>query len=74
MLIAIKIGAFAHLLANGDLASIILFGSFLAYAVIDRFSLKSRVSLGPLGERKDNIVGNMVAVVGGPGVYLLFMF
>ena len=74
MLIAIKIWALAHLLANGDLASIIMFGSFLAYAVIDRISVKSRVSRGPLGERKGTIVGDVVAVVGGLGVYLLFMF
>jgi len=33
-LVAIKTWALAHLLANGDLASIILFGSFLAYAVL----------------------------------------
>ena len=34
-LVAIKTWALAHLIANGDLASIILFGSFLAYAVYD---------------------------------------
>jgi uncharacterized membrane protein len=41
-LVAIKTWAFAHLIANGDLASIILFGSFLAYAVYDRITLKGR--------------------------------
>ena len=41
-LVAIKTWALAHLIANGDLASIILFGSFLAYAVYDRISLKHR--------------------------------
>lgn len=39
---AIKTWAFAHLLANGDLASILLFGSFLAYASYDRISVKRR--------------------------------
>lgn len=34
MLGAVKIWAFAHLLANGDLASVILFGGMLAWAVI----------------------------------------
>ena len=33
-LTAVKIFTFAHLLVNGDLASIILFGSLLAWAVI----------------------------------------
>ncbi len=36
MLVAIKIWALSHLLANGDLGSILLFGTFLAYAVVDR--------------------------------------
>ena len=43
MLIAVKIWALAHLLANGDLASIILFGSFLVWAIADRISVKRRL-------------------------------
>ena len=35
MLTAVLVWSFSHLLANGDLASVILFGSFLAYAVHD---------------------------------------
>lgn len=42
MLLAVKIWAFSHLLVNGDLASVLLFGSFLAWAVVDRISLKRR--------------------------------
>ena len=41
-LVAVKIWALGHLLANGDLGSIILFGSFLAWAVYDRISVKRR--------------------------------
>lgn len=43
MLVAVKIWALAHLLSNGDLGSIILFGSFLGWAVYDRISVKRRV-------------------------------
>src|SRR3978361_2227674 len=46
MLTGIKLWAAAHLLANGDLGSIILFGSFLAWAVFDRISLKHRSDAG----------------------------
>ena len=46
-LVAIKTWALAHLIANGDLASIILFGSFLAYAVYDRITLKHRAEHEP---------------------------
>lgn len=41
-LAAVKIWAFAHLLVNGDLASILMFGAFLAWAVSLRISLKRR--------------------------------
>lgn len=47
MLVAVKIWAVGHLLANGELNSVILFGSFLAYAVFDRIMVKRRGDLGP---------------------------
>jgi uncharacterized membrane protein len=40
MLTMIKVWALAHLLANGDLGSLLLFGSFLIYAVVDRIAVK----------------------------------
>jgi uncharacterized membrane protein len=42
MLAGVKIWALAHLLANGDLGSILLFGSILAWAVLARISVKRR--------------------------------
>lgn len=65
MLTAVKIWSLSHLLARGDLASMLLFGSFLAYAVYDRISLKRRPpgsSLGPLGKRTGTL-GSDIAVV-----------
>lgn len=46
MLVGVKLWAFGHLLANGDLASVLLFGSFLAWAVLDRISVKRRGDAG----------------------------
>ena len=46
MLVGVKLWAAAHLLANGDLGSIVLFGSFLAWAVYDRITLKRRTDPG----------------------------
>jgi uncharacterized membrane protein len=46
MLVGVKLWALAHLLSNGDLGSIILFGSILAWAVYDRISLKQRADVG----------------------------
>lgn len=45
--LGVKLWAFAHLLANGDLFSVIFFGSFLAWAVIARVSYKRRGVTGP---------------------------
>ena len=46
MLVSIKIWALAHLLANGDAGGMLLFGSFLAWAVFDRIAVKTRGDLG----------------------------
>jgi uncharacterized membrane protein len=48
MLVAIKIWALAHLLANGDAGGLLLFGSFLAWAVFDRIAVKKRGDMGAL--------------------------
>jgi uncharacterized membrane protein len=46
MLVSIKTWALAHLLVNGDLGSIVLFGAFLAWAVYDRIAAKRRGDIG----------------------------
>jgi uncharacterized membrane protein len=46
MLAGLKIWALAHLLANGDLGSIILFGALLAWAVVARIAAKRRDEVG----------------------------
>jgi len=74
MLAAVKIWAFAHLIANGDLASLLLFGSFLAYAVYDRISVKKRAALGPLGVRKGSGLGDAMAVAAGLALYAFILF
>jgi uncharacterized membrane protein len=42
MLVAVKLWAFLHLCVNGSLADVVLFGSVLAWAVVERISLKRR--------------------------------
>jgi uncharacterized membrane protein len=74
MLAALAIWAFAHLLANGDLASLLLFGSFLAFAVIDRMSVMTRPSPGPLGAAKGGALHDMAVIALGLALYLLILF
>lgn len=73
MLAAIKIWALAHLLANGDLGSVLLFGSFLAFGVVDRISVKRRQSLGPLGAAPGTMTGDAIAVLGGLILYAVLL-
>jgi len=67
MLAGIKLWAFGHLLANGDLGGIILFGSFLAWAVFDRISLKHRTDAGgppiPVGGTTNDLIAVGVGIV-----------
>jgi len=46
MLVAIMIWALAHLLINGDAGGMLLFGSFLAWAIVDRIAVKTRGDVG----------------------------
>jgi len=72
MLLAIKIWAFAHLITNGDLAAILLFGSFLLWVIY------ARISAG----RRDALVGrplvtgparnDWIALVAGLAIYGYF--
>ena len=70
MLASVKLWAFAHLLANGSLADVLLFGGFLVWAVADRISLKRRPPRAkpnaPPGRWNDAI-----AVVLGLGLYFV---
>jgi uncharacterized membrane protein len=72
MLAAVKLWALAHLLANGTLAEVLLFGGFLAWAVADRISVgrraPARTAAAPAGRYNDAI-----AVVGGLVLYAVFV-
>lgn len=71
MLAAVKIWAFAHLLANGDAASILLFGTFLIWAVADRISLRRRAaSIAQAGPYGWDIAVILLALA----IYLLFIW
>lgn len=74
MLLAVKIWALGHLLANGSLAAILLFGSFLAWAVIVRISLKKREQRG---QAKLPVAGDVkwdvLSILVGLALYALFV-
>ena len=74
MLLAVKLWALAHLLANGTLADVLLFGGFLAWAVADRISVKRRAAAGLLRaapQMEGRAINDAIAVVGGLALYAL---
>lgn len=73
MLAAIKLWALAHLLVNGDLGSLLLFGGFLAFAVYDRISVKRRpgVTIPPAPA---SALNDVLVVVAGLALYAVLMF
>ncbi|MEX2123612.1 MAG: NnrU family protein [Woeseia sp.] len=73
MLVAVKLWAVAHLLANGMLADVLLFGGFLAWAVFDRLSLKRRPPKAIPGA-PPSPANDAIAVVAGLGIYVAFVF
>ena len=69
MLLAVKLWALGHLLANGELNSVLLFGSFLAYAVFDRIMVKRRGDNGPGPDAALSPMMDVVSIVVGLGVW-----
>lgn len=72
MLWGVTLWAVAHLLANGDLGSILLFGGFLAYSLFDMWSANNR------GARKSTLKRPVIYDAGivllGLCIYLLFFY
>jgi uncharacterized membrane protein len=73
MLLAVKLWATAHLLANGMLADVLLFGSFLLWAIIDRISLKRREPEA-IRNTAPSRYYDVLAVVLGLALYAVFLY
>lgn len=71
MLLAVMLWALAHLIANGTLPDVLLFGAFLAWAAADWVSLKRRAPR-PLPLAFETRRNDLIAVLGGLVVYGLF--
>src|SRR6202030_3055624 len=71
MLAAVKLWAFAHLLANGGLADVLLFGGFLVWAVVDRISVQRRTAPQALRTAPPGPWNDAIAIVLGLAIYAL---
>jgi uncharacterized membrane protein len=71
MVLGVKVWAFAHLLANNTLADLLLFGSFLVWAVLDFRSARRR---GPVAMGAVSAGRTVVAVAAGVVAWAAFAF
>jgi uncharacterized membrane protein len=74
MLLAVKIWAVGHLLANGTLHDIVLFGAFLAWAVLDLIANKRRDRAMGTVYPGATALGNGLTVLAGVAGFLVFAF
>jgi uncharacterized membrane protein len=68
MLAAVMLWSFAHLLANGRLADVLLFGGFLLWSVLDRLSFLRRIER-PLKTAPPGRWNDLIAAAVGLGIY-----
>ncbi len=74
MVAGVKVWAFAHLLANGTLADVILFGSFLAWAILNYSAALRRDRAANVVYASGPMSRDLTAVAIGAVAWLLFTF
>ena len=72
MILGVKVWALAHLLANGMLADVVLFGAFLVWAVFDFRAARQRDRAGNVQYAAGTAKGTTIAVVVGLVAYGVF--
>jgi uncharacterized membrane protein len=73
MLTATKAWALAHLLVNGTVADVLLFGGFLAWAVADRIAAGKRAAPRRTPGAPASKLNDVIAVIGGLALYVVFV-
>ena len=74
MVLGVKVWALAHLLANHTLADLLLFGSFLVWAVLDFRAARSRDRAGHVSYAPGTMGGTAVTLVAGVVAWAVFAF
>ena len=72
MVLGVKLWALAHLLANGNLAHLTLFGAFLVWAVLCFRAARRRDRASGTTYPAGTVQGNLLTVVAGVGAWIVF--
>jgi uncharacterized membrane protein len=73
MIIGVKVWAFAHLLANGRLPDVLLFGAFLAWAIVDFIAARKRDRKLGTVYPSGNMLQTLFTVVAGGIIWVVFV-
>jgi uncharacterized membrane protein len=73
MIAGVKIWALAHLLANGNLADVLLFGTFLLWAVLDFRTSRRRDRINATVYPEAAMANSLLTLVVGLGAGVVFM-
>jgi uncharacterized membrane protein len=74
MILSVKVWAFAHLLANGALHGMLLFGAFLAWAIADFAAARRRDRAAKTVHASGSAGRTLAAVVAGAAAWAIFAF
>jgi uncharacterized membrane protein len=74
MVAGVKLWAFAHLLANGTLADVVLIGSFIAWAIADFVAARRRDRVEGTVRARGTTAATLAALVIGAAAWALFAF
>jgi len=72
MVAGVKVWAIAHLLSNGNLADVLLFGAFLLWAVLDFRSVRQRDRAAGVVYRPGSAARDGLVIAAGTGAWALF--
>lgn len=72
MVASVKLWALAHLMANGRLADLVLFGAFLVWAVLDYQAARGRDRVAGIRTPADSLTRDAIAVAAGLAAWALF--
>jgi uncharacterized membrane protein len=74
MVLGVKAWALGHLLANGTVADLLLFGGFLAWAVLSFIAARRRDRLAGTIYAAGTASGTLITIAGGTVAWALFAF
>ena len=74
MLLATQLWAVAHLLANGSVADVLLFGGFLVWSSVDLYAAVRRDRAAGVAYEGGTMPGTLIAIGAGGALWLLLAF